>query len=127
MMEVSIFNLQNFVTMYLTWQFAKLQSSSEFWLTIRHWAYSSMPSVQVKGFFLFVLAGKIQSLCSLVFLGLEQPAEIMPRKRTKISTAAHHGGNESLEESSKDGEAEKEARVHITEVLQQGQSLIIYI
>ncbi|XP_077204669.1 structural maintenance of chromosomes protein 4 isoform X1 [Paroedura picta] len=46
----------------------------------------------------------------------------MPRKRTKISTAAHHGGNESLEESSNDGEAEKEARVHITEVLQQAVS-----
>lgn len=50
----------------------------------------------------------------------------MPRKRNKISTAAHHGGNESLEEPPNDGEAEKEARVHITEVLQQGQSLIIY-
>ncbi|XP_060098400.1 structural maintenance of chromosomes protein 4 isoform X1 [Heteronotia binoei] len=46
----------------------------------------------------------------------------MPRKKTKISTAAHHGGNESLEESSNDGEAEKEARVHITEVLQQAVS-----
>ncbi|XP_048361972.1 structural maintenance of chromosomes protein 4 [Sphaerodactylus townsendi] len=46
----------------------------------------------------------------------------MPRKRTKISTAAHHGGNESLEESSNSGEAEKEARVHIAEVLQQAVS-----
>ncbi|XP_053169002.1 structural maintenance of chromosomes protein 4 isoform X2 [Hemicordylus capensis] len=43
----------------------------------------------------------------------------MPSKRTKISTAAHHKGNESLEESSKDGEAAKEASTQATEVLQQ--------
>ncbi|XP_053169004.1 structural maintenance of chromosomes protein 4 isoform X4 [Hemicordylus capensis] len=46
----------------------------------------------------------------------------MPSKRTKISTAAHHKGNESLEESSKDGEAAKEASTQATEVLQQAVS-----
>uniref|UniRef100_A0A8D2KUS1 Structural maintenance of chromosomes protein n=1 Tax=Varanus komodoensis TaxID=61221 RepID=A0A8D2KUS1_VARKO len=46
----------------------------------------------------------------------------MPSKRPKVSTAAHHKGNEPLEEPSNDGEPEKEASVQATKVPQQGQS-----
>lgn len=48
----------------------------------------------------------------------------MPSKRTKVSTAAHQKGNDSLEESSNEGKHEKEANMHPPEVPQQGQSLI---
>uniref|UniRef100_A0A2D4HWM2 RecF/RecN/SMC N-terminal domain-containing protein n=1 Tax=Micrurus lemniscatus lemniscatus TaxID=129467 RepID=A0A2D4HWM2_MICLE len=46
----------------------------------------------------------------------------MPRKRTKVSTAAHQKGNDSLEESSNDGNPEKEASMHPSEVPQQAVS-----
>lgn len=50
--------------------------------------------------------------------------ETMPSKRTKVSTAAHQKGSDSLEESSNDGQPEKEASMYPSEVPQQGQSLI---
>ena len=46
----------------------------------------------------------------------------MPSKRTKVSTAAQHKGDEPLEKSSNDGEPEKEASVYTTAEPQQGQS-----
>ncbi|XP_028587254.2 structural maintenance of chromosomes protein 4 isoform X1 [Podarcis muralis] len=46
----------------------------------------------------------------------------MPRKRAKISTAAHHKGNEPLDDSFSDGEPEKEANMHTPEVPQQAVS-----
>ncbi|XP_044290359.1 structural maintenance of chromosomes protein 4 isoform X1 [Varanus komodoensis] len=46
----------------------------------------------------------------------------MPSKRPKVSTAAHHKGNEPLEEPSNDGEPEKEASVQATKVPQQAVS-----
>ncbi|KAH0624117.1 hypothetical protein JD844_007511 [Phrynosoma platyrhinos] len=51
-------------------------------------------------------------------LEFEQPREIMPSKRTKVSTAAQ----QPLEESSNDGEPENEANKHITELPQQAVS-----
>ncbi|KAL7990957.1 hypothetical protein Chor_014387 [Crotalus horridus] len=46
----------------------------------------------------------------------------MPSKRTKVSTAAHQKGSDSLEESSNDGIPEKEASMYPSEVLQQAVS-----
>nr|XP_020647426.1 structural maintenance of chromosomes protein 4 isoform X1 [Pogona vitticeps]XP_020647427.1 structural maintenance of chromosomes protein 4 isoform X1 [Pogona vitticeps] len=43
----------------------------------------------------------------------------MPSKRTKVSTAAQHKGDEPLEKSSNDGEPEKEASVYTTAEPQQ--------
>ncbi|KAJ7324980.1 hypothetical protein JRQ81_018000 [Phrynocephalus forsythii] len=50
------------------------------------------------------------------------PTEIMPGKRIKASTAAQHKGGEPLEESSNDGEPEKEAAVYTTSEPQQAVS-----
>ncbi|XP_062988100.1 structural maintenance of chromosomes protein 4 [Elgaria multicarinata webbii] len=46
----------------------------------------------------------------------------MTSKRTKVSTAAHHKGSEPLEESSNDGEPEKEASMHTAKVSHQAVS-----
>ncbi|KAM6442784.1 structural maintenance of chromosomes protein 4 isoform 2-T3 [Liasis olivaceus] len=46
----------------------------------------------------------------------------MPSKRTKVSTATHQKSNDPLEESSNDGEHEKEASMHPTEVPHQAVS-----
>ncbi|XP_013923418.1 PREDICTED: structural maintenance of chromosomes protein 4 isoform X1 [Thamnophis sirtalis] len=46
----------------------------------------------------------------------------MPSKRTKVSTAAHQKGNDSLEESSNDGKHEREASRQPPEVPQQAVS-----